>query len=151
VAAAFRPNAQPPALSVFAGDTNGQVNETGWDANQGWQANWAAIPCLSFPGGPVVAAPLHITAMWRDPNHLDLFCAGALSGRVYTNGWSSGTGTWGGWSMVSPDTGWTNFGSPITAVPPDPAALSVDHPLFDLFMCGQNGVVFRTRYIPYVG
>jgi hypothetical protein len=151
VAAAFRPNAQPATLSVFAGDTNGQVNEIGWDANNGWQQTWTEISCESFPGGPIAALPLHITATWRDPDHLDLFCAGALTGRVFTNGWSSAAGSWGGWSMVSSSTGWTNFASPITAVPPDPAALSVDNAFFDLFMCGQNGVVFRTRYIPYIG
>jgi hypothetical protein len=136
---------------VFAGDTNGQVNEIGWDANNGWQQTWTETSCESFPGGPIAALPLHITATWRDPDHLDLFCAGALTGRVFTNGWSSAAGSWGGWSMVSSSTGWTNFASPITAVPPDPAALSVDNAFFDLFMCGQNGVVFRTRYIPYIG
>ena len=68
--------------------------------------------------------------------------AAATNGDVYVNSWAQATGIWGTWTTVSPATGWTTMGPPITAWAPDPNS-------WDLFMCGQNGRVFKTRYFPY--
>ena len=74
-----------------------------------------------------------ITAIARNPNHLDLFVTGT-DGRIYSTWWDAATG-WAGWFNVSG--GMAALGSPITAVARNP-----DH--LDLFVTGTDGRIYST-------
>ena len=105
--------------------TDGRIYSTWWDAARLGRL----VPGLRRRGRS--GSP--ITAMARNPDHLDLFVTGT-DGRIYSSWWDAATG-WAGWFNVSG--GAAALGSPITAVARNP-----DH--LDLFVTGTDGRIYST-------
>jgi acetyl-CoA acetyltransferase len=78
--------------------------------------------------GGMAALGSPITAIARNPNHLDLFVTGT-DRRIYSTWWDA-NGGWADWFNVSG--GMAALGSPITAVARNPNHL-------DLFVTGTDG------------
>ena len=76
-----------------------------------------------------------VTAVWSNPQHLDLFIAGS-DGRVMSTWWEGNKG-WQGWFAIQPASGQSTADQPITALWSNPRHL-------DLFMTGRDGEVFST-------
>src|SRR5918998_430950 len=74
-----------------------------------------------------------ITAVARNPNHLDLFVVGT-DGGIYSTWWDAASG-WAGWFQVSG--GRAALGSPVTAIARNPNHL-------DLFVTGTDGRIYST-------
>ena len=130
----------PTALKVgesFTSDTNVSVSVTGTipggfsvvveDRNAplvGWH------PWFRVTSG-VAALRSPITAISRNPNHLDLFVTGT-DGGIYSTYWDASDG-WHSWFRVS--SGVAALGSPVTAISRNP-----DH--IDLFITGTDGGIY---------
>jgi hypothetical protein len=89
-------------------------------------------PWFNVSGG-AAALRSPITALARNPNHLDLFVTGT-DGRIYSTWWDA-SGGWANWFNVSG--GRAALGSPITAVARNPNHL-------DLFVTGTDGRIYST-------
>src|SRR5882757_9824532 len=89
---------------------------------------------LNVAGG-AAALGSPITAVARNPNHLDVFVTGT-DGRVYANSWDAASG-WSNWSNVAG--GAAALGSPITAIARNP-----DH--LDLFVTGTDGRIYANSW-----
>ena len=122
----------PNHLDLFMTDKNGRVMSTYFD-NNAWQPGWFPIAVATgqaAPGQPV-------TAVWRNPNHLDLFMTDK-NGRVMStyfdnNAWQPG------WFAVAPATGAATPGQPVTAV-----WSNANH--LDLFSAAPDGRVLSTYF-----
>ena len=70
-------------LDVFVVDRNGVVVSSWWEGGKGWQSWFAISPesATAAPGQPV-------TAVWSNPQHLDLFITGQ-EGRVTSTFWET--------------------------------------------------------------
>jgi hypothetical protein len=90
-----------------------------------------ALDAMSAPELRALGSP--ITAVARNPDHLDLFVTGA-DGLNYSTWWDAAAG-WGTWFHVSG--GAAALGSPITAIARNP-----DH--LDLFVTGADGLIYST-------
>jgi hypothetical protein len=111
---------------------NNAIYSTAWDAATGWASGWFDVPGggAANPGSPV-------TAIARNPNHLDLFVTGT-DGQIYSTYWDAATGWAGGWFDI-PGGGAANPGSPVTVVARNP-----DH--LDLFVTGTDGQIYSTSW-----
>ena len=91
----------------------------------GWQRRFSIWPQIAKadPGATV-------TAVWRDPNHLDLFTTGT-DGTVWSAWWEAGPG-WQQWFPIWPQVAKANPGAAVTALWRDPEHL-------DLFITGTDG------------
>jgi hypothetical protein len=89
-------------------------------------------PWFNVSGG-AAALGSPITAIARNPDHLDLFVTGT-DGRIYSTWWDASSG-WASWFNVSG--GRAALGSPITAVARNPNHL-------DLFVTGTDGRIYST-------
>ena len=117
-------------FDLFITAQDGTVLTTFWKANGSWRAWFPISPSTgrAAPGQPV-------TAVWSNPNHLDLFIT-AQDGTVLTTFWEFVDG-WRAWFPISPSTGRAAPGQPLTAVWSNP-----DH--LDLFITAQDGTVLST-------
>jgi hypothetical protein len=117
-------------LDLFITGRDGRVMNSWWTADRGWQP-WSAIrpdTALGAPGQPV-------TAVWSNPQHLDLFITGR-DGRVMNSWWTADRG-WQLWSAIRPDTALGVPDQPVTAVWSSPQHL-------DLFITGRDGRVMNS-------
>jgi hypothetical protein len=121
----------PDHLDLFITDQNGSIASTYWDAATGWASGWFDVPGggAANPGSPV-------TAIARNPDHLDLFVTGT-DGRIYSTAWDAASSWLGGWFPI-PDR-MTSLGSVVTAVARNPNHL-------DLFITDQNGSIASTYW-----
>jgi hypothetical protein len=122
----------PDHLDLFITGNDGRVYTSWWHQGYEWSGihdNWASIGGF-FPN----RAP--VTALARNPDHLDLFINGN-DGRVYTSWWHEG-GVWSGvndnWSPIG---GFFPPGAPVSPVSRNP-----DH--LDLFITGNDGRVYTS-------
>ena len=120
----------PNHLDLFMTDKNGIVKTTYWEARSGWR-NWFAISAST--GRAMLRQP--ITAVWSNPNHLDIFMTDK-DGTVRSTFWES-QGGWREWFVISSATRITMPGQPITAVWSNPNHL-------DIFMTDKDGTVRST-------
>jgi hypothetical protein len=111
---------------------NNAIYSTTWDAASGWASGGFDVPggVAANPGSPV-------TAIARNPNHLDLFVTGTDS-QIYSTYWDASSGWAGGWFDV-PGGGAANPGSPVSAVARNP-----DH--LDLLVTGTDGQIYSTSW-----
>jgi hypothetical protein len=116
-------------LDLFITGYDGRVYTSWWHEGNAWSGihdNWASIGGFFPPGAP-------ISAVTRNPDHLDLFITGN-DGRVYTSWWHQGS-DWSGihdnWASIG---GFFPPGAPVTALARNP-----DH--LDLFVTGNDGRV----------
>ncbi len=118
----------PSHLDLFMTGRDGTVWSTWWEAGPGWQ-KWFAI-------WPQVAKANHgalVTAVWRDPAHLDLFMTGT-DGAVWSTWWEAGPG-WQKWFPIWPEVAKAKPGATVSAVWREPLHL-------DLFVTGSDGTVW---------
>jgi hypothetical protein len=115
---------------LFITDAQGEVASTWWEFGCGWQPWFTIHPesATSAPGQPV-------TAVWSNPQHLDLFVTG-LDGRVISTWWEAAK-SWRPWFAIHPEAGIGAPGQPVTAVWSNPQHL-------DLFITGRDGRVMST-------
>jgi hypothetical protein len=111
---------------------NNSIYGTAWDATSGWASSWYDVP-----GGPTANPGSPVTAIARNPNHLDLFVT-ATNSQIYSTYWDAASGWAGGWFDV-PGGGAANPGSQVTAIARNP-----DH--LDLFVTGTDGQVYSTNW-----
>ena len=119
-------------LDLFITGKDGKVMSTYFENNT-WQPSWFPIS----PASGVATPGQTITALWRNPNHLDLFMTGK-DGKVMStyfehNTWQSG------WFPINPASGVAAPGQTITALWRNPNHL-------DLFMTGKDGKVMSTYF-----
>jgi len=104
---------------------------SGWrEATLGWQRR--------FPIWPEVAkakAGAEVAAVWRFPQHLDLFMTGE-DGTVWSAWWEAAPG-WQKWFPILPLVAKANPGATVT-----PLWSNEQH--LDLFMTGTDGTVWST-------
>jgi hypothetical protein len=122
----------PDHLDLFMTGRDGHVWSIYFENNQ-WQPGWFQVrpeTGVAVPGQPV-------TAVWRNPNHLDLFMTGQ-DGHVWStyfenNQWQPH------WFQLLPETGVAAPGQPVTAVWRNPNHL-------DLFITGRDGHIWSTYF-----
>ena len=123
-------------LDLFVTGKDGRVMSNFWEPSalkdSGWKA-WFPID----PGTGMAASGQPITAVWRNPNHLDLFMTGK-DGRVMST-YFEGNSWQPAWLPIDPDNGMAEPGQPITALWRNPNHL-------DLFMTGKDGRVMSTFF-----
>jgi hypothetical protein len=120
----------PQHLDLFITDEHGQVRSTWWEGTKGWQP-WFPI----HPESGIAATGQPVTAVWSNPQHLDLFIASA-NGRVVSTWWESAKG-WQPWFPIQPSSGQPSADQQITALWSNPQHL-------DLFMTSHDGSVLST-------
>jgi hypothetical protein len=120
----------PQHLDFFVTGHDGRVMSTWWEAVKGCQP-WFAIHPESATGAP--GQP--VTAVWSNPQHLDLFITGR-DGRVMSTWWEGAKG-WQPWFAIHPESAVGAPGQPVTAVWANPQHL-------DLFVTGGDGRVMST-------
>ena len=122
----------PAHLDLFMAGTDGTCWNISWDQATGWGSGWTAIQnrVKTTGGGP-------ITAIYRDPTHLDLFMPGT-DGTCWNISWDEGTGWGSGWTAIHNQVK-TTGGGPITAIYRDPTHL-------DLFMAGTDGTCWNISW-----
>jgi len=129
VAAAWRNAAH---LDLFITGRDGKVWSTYFDNNR-WQSAWFPVT----PASISVSSGQPVTAVWRNPNHLDLFVTDSrgqvMSTFFENNSWSAG------WFAIGANSGSAASGQPITALWRDTAHL-------DLFMTGRDGRIMSTYF-----
>ena len=130
----------PNHLDLFVSGRDGAVYSTFWDANGGWTGVWSRLSDPHFGDGFTIPPGSPVTALLRNPNHLDLFVSGR-DGAVYSTFWDANGGWTGVWSRLSDPHFGDGFtippGSPVTALSPNPNHL-------DLFVSGWDGAVYST-------
>ena len=119
------PQPEPPR-PVRRRATDGGIYSTWWDAASGWAGWFPVSGGRAHSGAP-------ITAIARNPNHLDLFVTGT-DGRIYSTWWDAASG-WAGWFNVSG--GAAAPRSRINVVARNPNHL-------DLFVTGTDGRIYST-------
>ena len=130
-------------ITLFLADTGGVVWTASGNPLQGWGGGWTPVSPQSgvrtTPGAPVTAvlAPDGIVT------DITLFLADT-GGIVYTASSNPVQGWGGGWTPVSPQTGTTTAGAPVTAV------LGTDG-TYTLFMANTAGEVFNASGDPVQG
>jgi hypothetical protein len=132
----FMISAHRTAVSTFWEGTTG----CDW---RGWRGWFPVKPTVgpqrdtgpAHPGGPV-------TALWRDPNHLDLFIT-STDGTVLSTFWEA-SGGWRPWFPISPATGRAAPGQPVTALWHGPGHL-------DLFITAADGRILSIFWEPSPG
>lgn len=123
-------------VDLFCIDTNGVVWSAWWHAdNIGWRPWFPLFAERQFPSVG------RVTAIAREPEHLDVFVVGADG--VVWSAWWHGAGDPGGWRPWFPIQPSTVFDArvPVTAVARRP-----DH--LDLFEMGFDGRVWSTFWHP---
>jgi hypothetical protein len=109
---------------------NGAIYSTFWDAASGWPSGWFDVAGgAANPGSPV-------TAVARNPDHLDLFVTGT-DGRIYSTFWDAASGWPSGWFPIADRV--APLGSVVTAIARNP-----DH--LDLFITDQGGSISSTYW-----
>ena len=139
----FPPGAPPAAvarrqdqLDVFICGYDGVVYTNWWNPGDMWpgaQNDWAPIGGF-FPRGT------SISAVSRNPDQLDIFICG-YNGLVYTNWWNPGDQ----WPGRNND--WASIGGTFPAGAP-PAAVSRNPDQLDVFITGNDGVVYTNWWNP---
>jgi hypothetical protein len=118
-------------LNLFVTDGDGAVKFSGWLGPAPGYHPWSPISNLSFatPGQPV-------TAVWSNPEHLDLFVVGR-DGAVWSTWWE-GEKSWQSWHWfrISP----LHFAQPGQTV----TALWSNKDHLDLFVTTSSGIVKST-------
>ena len=111
-------------FTLFVADTDGQVHTISGNFTEGWGGSWTNVgQRITNPGAPV-------TAMVAQDGLTALFLTDSEGSVVSAS--ESPAGGWGMWSPVSPQTGTSTPGSPVTAV------LSADG-IFSLFVANTIG------------
>ena len=87
----------PQHLDLFITDTDGRVMSTWWESARSWQP-WFAI----HPESARTTGPQPVTAVWSNPQHLDLFITDT-GGRVMSTWWENAK-SWQPWFAIFPDT-----------------------------------------------
>ena len=121
---------KPNYIDLFITSTDGRVLTTFWD-QRGGGSGWFAI---SPSSGRAVPGQT-VTAVWRDPKHLDLFIT-ASDGHILSTFWEF-QGGWSDWFAISPSSGRAVPGQTVTAVWRDPKHL-------DLFITASDGHILST-------
>ncbi|MBZ4319245.1 M64 family metallopeptidase [Streptomyces huiliensis] len=127
-------------MDVFWTGTDGQVWSNWWDLNQGmgWYDHGMFPIAASFP---VPAAPgTGITVVARNPNHMDVFWAGA-DGKIWSTWWDLTNGM--GWYNHNPFPIATTF--PVPATPGTGITVVARNPNhMDVFWAGTDGKIWST-------
>lgn len=124
----------PTILDVFVTGNDGVVYTSNWTQGGAWTGignKWWNIGGV-FPAG----APLAVAS--RNPGQLDVFVCGN-DGCVYTSAWTAGgqwTGTGNKWWNIG---GIFSSGAPLAALSRNPNQL-------DLFIAGEDGVVYTSSW-----
>ena len=130
-------------ITLFLADTGGVVWTASGNPLQGWGGGWTPVSPQSgvrtTPGAPVTAVPAPDGIV----TDITLFLADT-GGIVYTASSNPVQGWGGGWTPVSPQTGTTTAGAPVTAV------LGTDG-TYTLFMANTAGEVFNASGDPVQG
>src|SRR5450631_2547902 len=100
-------------LDLFATDRSGRVVSSWWEPGCGWQA-W--FPIHAESGKAAGAQP--VTAVWSNPQHLDLFMTDS-QGRVLSTWWEGAKG-WQAWFPIHAVKGKAAAGQPVTEVRSNP-------------------------------
>lgn len=121
-------------LDLFTTSSTGGVMTTSWRTTVApagrWSGAWHAVP--GTPAAPPGAA---VTALWRTPQHLDVFVA--AGGAVHSTWYDDGG--WRRWFTIDSASGKAVSGAPVTAVWRDAGHL-------DLFMSDVVGHVVSTFF-----
>ncbi len=132
-------------LDLFVVGKDDVVYSTWWDVHSGpaWNHGWFRIGDPNFGDGFTVNQTSTISAVARQPNHLDLFVVGK-DDAVYSTWWdaNASSGAWNhGWFRIGDahfGDGFTvNQGTTIAAVARQPNHL-------DLFVIGKDGAIYST-------
>jgi hypothetical protein len=129
----------PDDLTLFITGKNGVVYTSSWSPGKGWSGignRWTPIGGVFPPG-----APVHVVS--RSPDRLDAFVTGN-DGVVYTSAWQEG-GSWSG----AGNRWWPIGGVFPRAAPVCAVARGLDR--LDLFITGNNGVVYTSSWSPGQG
>ena len=95
-------------FTVFMADASGEVRTASGNAADGWGSGWSNVSQgATLPGAPVCAVP--------GPDGIFTLFLADPGGGVFTASGNPADG-WSGWAPVSPQTGTTTPGAPITAV-----------------------------------
>src|SRR6516225_203709 len=117
-------------LDLFLTNAKGEVISAWWDGSCGWQP-WFAIQPQTGKTQP----GQQVTAVWSNPQHLDLFATNS-EGRVISTWWEGGKG-WQAWFTIQPRTGKAQPRQQVTALWSSPQHL-------DLFATDAQGRVIST-------
>jgi galactan endo-1,6-beta-galactosidase len=124
----------PDHVDLFAIGSDNRVYTTFWDTSGGWSpSGWFAIhPEASFDH-----KSQRVTALSRNPNHVDLFAIG-FDDKVYTTFWDA-SGGWSpsGWFAIHPEASFDHESQRVTALSRNPNYV-------DLFVIGFNDHVYTT-------
>jgi hypothetical protein len=109
-----------------------------WDDIRGWFFTWFRLPDPHFGDGFTIPPGAPVTALSRNPNHIDLFVSGR-DGAVYSTFWDAN----GGWTNVWFRLWDPNFGDLFTVPSTSTiSALSRNPDHIDLFVVGNDGGVY---------
>ena len=147
VAAVWRPDSA--TLSLFITDANGAVWSTEWiPPLGGWYTPWFQIPSpenADYPGAAVPMQPAApVTAVWRDPTHLDLFVTDT-NGKVQSTWWEPGAPWTTQWFPIWSQLKTMQPGAPVTAL------WQPFYPHLDLFAVDRAGIVWSAWWIADAG
>jgi hypothetical protein len=129
----YRSSSDQDYVFVIGSGRPGLVAYRVFAIENAWDTHWFQL--LPQTGTAVPGQP--VTAVWRNPNHLDLFMTGQ-DGHVWStyfenNQWQPH------WFALLPDTGVAAPGQPVTAIWRNP-----DH--LDLFMTGRDGHIWSIYF-----
>ncbi len=121
---------QPEHLDLFRVGFDGAVWSTFWQPDpQGWRPWFQIHPETRFP------LEARVTALARQPDHLDLYVVGH-DGAVWSSWWHADGGGWRPWFQLHPETVF-RFDQEIV-----PVGRTADH--IDLFVVGHDGAVWSS-------
>jgi CubicO group peptidase (beta-lactamase class C family) len=130
----FAVTRSPGHLDLFVSGADGKAYTAGWAANvacEAWRGWWDIL------GGSVPSGG-NVTAVSRAPNKLDVFVVSG-DGFIYTAAWEGGVNNnaWMGWWRIGSLQ--AKPGSAVTAV-------SRDGNKLDIFIVGNDGIVYTTAW-----
>jgi hypothetical protein len=131
----------PNHIDLFVSGRDGAVYSTFWDADGGWSGHWFRLPDPNFPDRFTISPGSTVTALSRNPNHIDLFVVGR-DGGVYSTFWDANGGWTNIWFRLWDPNFADQFTVPSTSVI---SALSRNPNHIDLFVVGKDGGVY-TRF-----
>jgi hypothetical protein len=124
-------------LDLFAIGADGRVMTTWWNSTGGYPNSWFVVG----GDGPTVALGSTVTAIARNPNHIDVFMVGNGDNRPRVASWDAATG-WTGWLTL----GTTHLRSDAAIT-----TLARDSNHVDLFSTDLSGRIVTTWWNNSVG
>ncbi len=132
----------PNHIDLFVTGREGAIYTTAWDASTNWAGRWFRLPDPNFPDQFTIPAGSPVTALSRNPNHIDLFVTGR-DGAIYTTAWDAATNWAGHWFRLQDP----NFPDQFTVPPGSPVAMLSRNPNhIDLFVTGRDGAIYTTAW-----